>query len=164
MQKVKDLQKRKAAAPLPEPAEDELAYCNCLAVRQAARRVSQFYEQHLAPLGLTASQYSILARLARLGEMTINQLAQAMVMDRTTTGRAVRPLEREGLVRIGAAEDGRKRVLTLTPSGKRRFTAALEAWRQAQAGFEQAFGPAAAKSLRAMMKDVVRAVPETGAK
>ena len=158
------MRKPKETARPPEPADDELAYCKCLAVRQAARRVSQYYEQQLAPLGLTASQYSILARLARLGAMTINQLAEAMVMDRTTTGRAVRPLEREGLVRIGAAEDGRKRVLTLTPMGKKRFAAALEAWRQAQAGFEQAFGPEAAKNLRAMMKDVVQAVPETGAK
>ncbi len=158
------MQKPKDAARLPVPADDELAYCNCLAVRQAARRVSQYYEQQLAPLGLTASQYSILARLGRLGAMTINQLAEGMVMDRTTTGRAVRPLEREGLIRIGAAEDGRKRVLTLTPMGKKRFAAALEAWRRAQAGFEQAFGAEAAKSLRAMMKDVVQAVPETGAK
>jgi DNA-binding MarR family transcriptional regulator len=153
----------KEPAPAPEPAADELAYCNCLAVRQAARRVSQFYESRLAPLNLTASQYSILARLNRLGSMSINELAEAMVMDRTTTGRAVRPLEREGLLRIGAAEDGRKRVITLTAAGKRRFAAALEAWRQAQAEFEHAFGPDAAKSLRAMMKDVVRAVPETGA-
>ena len=54
----------KEPAPVQEPAADELAYCNCLAVRQAARRVSQFYESRLAPLGLTASQYSILARPA----------------------------------------------------------------------------------------------------
>jgi hypothetical protein len=49
-------------------------------------------------------------------------------------------------------------------TGEKRFAAALDAWRQAQGGFEQALGPEAAKNLRAMMKDVVRAVPETGAK
>jgi DNA-binding MarR family transcriptional regulator len=146
-----------------EPTTQELANCNCLAVRQAARRVSQFYESRLAPLGLKASQYSILAKLSRLGPMSINEIAEAMVMDRTTTGRAVRPLEREGLVRIGAAEDGRKRVVALTPAGKKRTAAALEAWRKAQGEFERAFGAEASKNLRAMMKDVVQAVPETGA-
>jgi DNA-binding MarR family transcriptional regulator len=144
----------------PEP---ESAYCNCLAVRQAARRVSQFYASYLAPLGLKSSQYSILSKLNRLGPMSINEIAEAMVMDRTTTGRAVQPLEREGLVRIGSAEDGRKRVVALTPAGKKRTGAALEAWRQAQADFERAFGTEASTSLRVMMKDVVRAVPETGA-
>jgi DNA-binding MarR family transcriptional regulator len=153
----------KEPGPAPEPAADELAYCNCLAVRQAARRVSRFYESHLAPLGLTASQYSMLARLGRLGPMSINEIAEAMVMDRTTTGRAVRPLEREGLVRIGSAEDGRKRVVSLTAAGKKRTAAALEAWRRAQGEFERTFGAEASKSLRAMMKDVVKAVPETGA-
>ncbi len=157
------MQTPKTQVPDLKSAPDELAYCNCLAVRQAARRVSQFYESHLAPLGLTASQYSILARLNRLGAMSINQIAEAMVMDRTTTGRAVRPLERDGLVRIGTAEDGRKRVVSLTAAGKKRAAAALAAWRQAQGEFEKAFGPEAAKGLRAMMKDVVTAVPETGA-
>lgn len=139
------------------------ADCNCLALRQASRRVSQFYEARLAPLGLKSSQYSILARLDRLGAMSINQIAEAMVMDRTTTGRAIRPLERDGLVRIGTAEDGRKRVVSLTASGRRRVNEARNAWRQAQEQFEQALGPEAARSLRAAMSEVVKVIPETGA-
>ena len=144
-----------------EPAL-ELAYCNCLAVRQAARRMSQFYDLHLAPLGLKTSQYSILAKLMRLGPMSINEIADSMVMDRTTTGRAIRPLERDRLVRIGNAEDGRKRVVSLTAAGRRRASEALDAWRQAQEQFELSFGPEAAKKLRAVMKGVVEAVPAAG--
>jgi len=139
------------------------ADCNCLALRQAARRVSQFYEAHLAPLGMKSSQYSILARLDRRGPMTINELAEALVMDRTTTGRAIRPLERDGLVRIGAAEDGRKRVVSLTAAGRKRVNEARDAWRQAQEQFEGAFGLKAAQDLRAALSDVVKAIPESGA-
>jgi DNA-binding MarR family transcriptional regulator len=62
--------------------------CNCLAVRQAARHITQFYEQLLAPSGLRTTQFSILARLRRLGPMTINTLAADLVMDRTTLGLA----------------------------------------------------------------------------
>lgn len=36
---------------------------DCFAVRQAARRISQFYERYLSQAGVTASQYSILALL-----------------------------------------------------------------------------------------------------
>jgi DNA-binding MarR family transcriptional regulator len=146
-----------------DPAAENPSQCNCLALRQAARRVTQFYESRLAPLGLTSPQYSILARLNRLGPLSINEIAAALVMDRTTTGRALRPLERDGLIRTGAAEDGRKRVISLTAAGRRRANEAREAWQQTQAEFERAFGPEAAKNMRATLSDVVKAIPEGGA-
>jgi len=31
--------------------------CTCLAVRQAARRITQFYDQHLAPFWLRTTQF-----------------------------------------------------------------------------------------------------------
>jgi len=145
----------------PEPALD-LTACNCLAIRQAARRVTQLYESYLAPLGLRSSQYSVLARLSRLGPMSINALADGIVMDRTTMGRAIRPLQRDGLVAIGTAEDGRKRVVSLTPAGRARFKKALAQWRKAQKEFELSYGALAAQKLRATMKDVISAVPEMG--
>ena len=141
----------------------ELSQCNCLVIRQAARRVSQFYDAHLAPLGLKTSQYSILSKLNRLGPMSINEIADAMVMDRTTIGRAVRPLERDGFVKVEAAEDGRKRVINLTAAGRERAKEALAAWRQAQKEFELAYGPGAAKKLRTALRDVVKVIPEMGA-
>src|SRR5271155_5616628 len=77
------------------------ADCNCLALRQAARHVSQFYDQFLAPSGLRTTQYSILARLQRKGPMTINALATELGMDRTTLGRNILPLQRDGLIAVG---------------------------------------------------------------
>ena len=80
---------------LPRPED-----CNCFAVRSAARHISQFYDQFLAPIGLRTTQFSILAKLKQRGPLTINALANDMVMDRTTLGRNVLPLERDGLIRI----------------------------------------------------------------
>jgi DNA-binding MarR family transcriptional regulator len=89
--------------------------CNCSAVRAAARHVTQFYDQVLAPAGLRTTQSSILARLNRLGPLTINALASDMVMDRTTLGRNILPLERDGLIRIEATpSDRRAKELHLT--------------------------------------------------
>ena len=80
--------------------------CHCNAIRQGARQVTQFYDRHLAPAGLRTSQYAMLVGLRRLGPISINAFAEAMAMDRTTMGRGLKPLERDGLLAVG---DGRLR-------------------------------------------------------
>lgn len=129
--------------------------CNCLAVRQAARHVSQFYDHCLAPVGLRTTQFSILARLKRLGPMTINALAREMVMDRTTLGRNIQPLQREGLVAaVTGSTDRRSKELHLTAAGAARLAAAIKGWAKAQARFEAVFGAERSRELRAMMRAV----------
>src|ERR1700680_4675244 len=89
--------------------------CNCLAVRQAARHITQFYDQFLAPSGLRTTQFSILAKLRRLGPMTINALAAELVMDGPTLGDNTPPLERDGLITVEPmASDRRSKELHLT--------------------------------------------------
>src|SRR5579871_5559881 len=97
---------RNSAAVSAEP-ERPPEICTCLAVRQAARHVTQFYDQYLAPVGLKTSQFSILSRLRRQGTVTINELAAELVMDRTTLGRNILPLEREGLISIAPGRTDR---------------------------------------------------------
>jgi len=133
----------------------ESTACNCLALRQAARHVTQIYDRYLSSEGLRTTQYSILAKLNRLGPLSINELAKSMVMDRTTLGRAVRPLERDRLLTIGAGEDGRTRSLRLTAKGEARLKAAAPKWREAQKEFEAAFGARHAAGLRDVLQRVV---------
>ena len=123
------------------------AACNSLALRQAARHVTQFYDQFLAPSGLRSTQYSILARLQRRGPMTINALAAALVMDRTTLSRNILPLQRDGLIAVGAGKsDRRSRELSLTAAGTARWRNGLKGWQEAQSRFESAFGAKRAKA------------------
>ena len=75
-----------ATRPLPN-----LTDCNCLAVRQAARYITQFYDRYLVAAGLRTTQYGILVRLKRQGPMSIHALAAELVVDRTTLGRNIRP-------------------------------------------------------------------------
>src|SRR5580692_11477677 len=115
--------------------------CNCFALRSAARHATQLYDQFLAPIGLRTSQFSILAKLKRRGPLTISALAEDMVMDRTTMGRAIQPLERDGLIRIeSAGSDRRVKKVHLTNSGEKRLQKGVKAWSQAQARFEADFG------------------------
>src|SRR5262249_19286798 len=129
--------------------------CNCLALRQAARHVTQFYDGYLAAAGLRATQFSILVRLRRLGPMTINALAEQMVMDRTTLGRNIKPLEREGLIVTRTGEkDRRSKEMHLTPAGAARVRAGVKAWAAAQQRFEQVFGRKRASDMRTMLRNV----------
>ena len=129
--------------------------CNCLAIRQAARHVTQFYDQLLAPIGLRATQYAILTRLRRDGPLAINALAAALVMDRTTMGRNILPLQREGLIEIVSSEvDRRRRELRLSAKGLARQRVAGERWDAAQAGFEATLGRKRSAKMRNMMREV----------
>jgi DNA-binding MarR family transcriptional regulator len=101
-------------------------------------------------------QFSILGKLKRRGPLTINALAEEMVMDRTTLGRNILPLERDGLIRIApAAADRRAKELQLTRAGERRFQAARKGWAAAQARFESAYGTRRAAELRTMLSALV---------
>jgi DNA-binding MarR family transcriptional regulator len=130
--------------------------CNCHAIRQAARHVTQFYDQLLAPSGLRVTQFSILSRLRRQGPMPINALAAALVMDRTTLGRNILPLERDGLIEVAASPvDRRRHELRLTEAGLARQRAAFALWKEAQARFGEVFGDERAASLRGLLREVV---------
>jgi DNA-binding MarR family transcriptional regulator len=129
--------------------------CNCLALRQAARHVTQFYDQFLAASGLRTTQFSILAKLRWLGPLTINALAKEMVMDRTTLGRNILPLEREGLIDIAPGRhDRRSKELRLSEAGRTKLRQASAGWAEAQVRFEAAFGQARSLELRGVLRAV----------
>ncbi len=126
--------------------------CNCSALRQAARHVSRHYDEALAPLGLGLNQFSILARVDRLGPQTIQTLAASLVMDRSTLGHLLRPLQARGLLSLGASEaDRRSRVIALTEAGTELLAMARPLWASAQSRFEHVFGTPAAGELRKIL-------------
>lgn len=141
---------------MPSQNVTPLLPCNCLALRQAARHVTQFYDQYLAPSGLRSTQFSILAKLHGLGAMPINALARELVMDRTTLGRTMLPLEREGLIAIkDGVLDRRSKQLSLTKAGAERLQRAAKLWVAAQKEFEERFGARRAVDLRTLLGEVV---------
>ncbi len=130
--------------------------CNCLAVRQAARQLTQMYENALAGTGLRATQFSVLARLSQIEPATMQTLAEELVMDRTTLSHNLKPLERDGLVAVAVADgDQRVRQLRLTKTGMSTLKAAHQAWLRAQQKFERAFGVDEAAALR---RELARAI------
>ena len=121
-----------------QPVIDE---CHCFMMRRAARRMTQFYDDMLAPVGLRVSQFSLLALVNELGTPTINEMAELLELDRTTAGKNLRPLERSGhVVTLRSEKDGRSRVTKLTEKGRATLKEASILWREAQRMYEAVNG------------------------
>jgi DNA-binding MarR family transcriptional regulator len=129
--------------------------CNCAALRQAARRVTRLYDEALTAVGIGLNQFSILSRIARIGPSSVQQLAQALVMDRSTLGHLLRPLEQRGLVKLSVSrEDRRGRVVMLTAAGRALLSRAHPLWERAQRRFKATFGHEPAVRLRRTLKRI----------
>lgn len=110
----------------------DVRQCMCAALRRADRTITRIYDAILAPSGLHITQFTLLATIAEASPISINHLADLMVMDRTTLTRNLGPLSKQGWIRVEEGEDHRVRVVTLTEEGERVLAQALPLWQQAQ--------------------------------
>ncbi len=106
--------------------------CVCFNLRKTARWITQLYDDALRPTGLRATQFSLLAATNHLGSATITQLADVMVMDRTTLTRNLKPLESQGYIRIHPGQDRRQREVTIRAAGHKVLRQAMPLWERAQ--------------------------------
>jgi DNA-binding MarR family transcriptional regulator len=132
--------------------------CTCGSLRKASRRVSQFYDTALAPVGIKSTQFSILSEVDRgsiEGPVMMCELATAMVMDRSTLGHNLKPLERDDLVTLRlSADDRRKRYVELTRKGRLTLRRSRRLWQHAEGRFEKIFGKESAAELRAVLLNI----------
>ena len=96
--------------------------------RRAAGRLTAFYDEALAPAGLRVTQFSLMRAVMRLERPTISGLAEATGLDRSTLGRNLRVLQRQGLLRLGPGKDERTRVVAMTDAGRMVMDAATPHW------------------------------------
>jgi DNA-binding MarR family transcriptional regulator len=117
----------------PATARAQAQACVCYNTRKVARAVTRLYDDLLRPSGLRATQLTLLMVVEALGEPAITELAEQLVMDRTTLARDLRPMEAAGWVTVTPGADRRTRIVRLTPAGGIALRAALPLWRAAQA-------------------------------
>jgi len=106
--------------------------CLCLTARRKARAITRIYEERLRPHGLRATQFSVLAALALKGPTPISELAEFLVLERTTLTRSAALLERKGWLGRAPSDDAREHRLRITPAGRRKFERAFPAWKETQ--------------------------------
>jgi DNA-binding MarR family transcriptional regulator len=114
--------------------------CACHRMRMAARAVTRLYDEELRESGLRATQVSVLVAIAVDEVMSIAALAKFMGMDRSTLTRNLRPLERDGLVKLGSEGWRRSRTVEITKKGRSRLKDALPLWEKAQAALRRKLG------------------------
>jgi DNA-binding MarR family transcriptional regulator len=123
-------------------------------MRKASRRLSQLYDEALAPSGLRATQYAMLSELERRSKKppTMHELADAMVNGPRALGHNLRPLERDKLISLEVSnEDRRRRHVVLTAQGRAKHREAERLWQIAQGRFEEVYGKSEAADLRAIL-------------
>jgi len=127
------------------------AECLCFRVRRTSRVLTRMYDDALRPLGIHATQLTLLNAIAMVasGGGGIRRLAEALAMDSTTLSRNLRPLVAEGWVELHhAAGGGRSRVARLSRDGERMLERALPLWEAAHARVLEALGEEDALELR----------------
>jgi DNA-binding MarR family transcriptional regulator len=136
----------------------ELGPCVCSQVRKLARKLSSLYDAVLDPADLTITQYSLLANIARAGQLGHTVLAEKVGMERTTLTRNLRPLTRAKLVVAATGQDRRQHLLQLTAAGKRKLVRSLPLWEEAQRQFLSQIGSESLQELRALLASAESAV------
>ena len=87
-------------------------------LRRAHQRHTALFQERMAPLDLTPTQFNALIRVVELGSVTQNQLGRLSAMDPATIQGVVRRLEDRGLVqRRPDPGDRRATLLTATAAG-----------------------------------------------
>ena len=136
---------------------DILDNCACHRVRTAARAVTRAYDEALRPVGLRATQLSVLVAVAADDALSITALARLMGMDRSTLTRNLRPLETEGLIALGLEGWRRSRTLEITRTGRTRLREALPLWEKAQQALRTKLGDRRWDLIRKDLDDLIRA-------
>ena len=102
--------------------------------------VSGIYDEHLAPVGITINQFSLLVSLRRLKTASVSELANNVGLERTTLVRTLKPLLDRGLIEDTSAIGQRNRVLQLTVLGEQTVKQGLPLWDAAQSEMERRIG------------------------
>ncbi|NNL17516.1 MAG: winged helix-turn-helix transcriptional regulator [Boseongicola sp.] len=124
--------------------------CICTNLRAAALAGTDFYDARLRPAGMKVTMFRLLRQIQRTSSPTLTKLADRMGLDRSTLGRNVRVLERQGLVAMSIAKDERSKELFLTTEGVAALNAAIPLWERAQEEMAAILGPETEKLIETL--------------
>lgn len=106
--------------------------CCCFNMRKVMRSVTQFFDRHLESSGIRTTQFTLLVALSTTNAKTLTEIADSLVMDRTTLTRNLKPLEKLNLISITQPLDKRSKGYVLTEKGKELVDKCVPLWQVAQ--------------------------------
>jgi len=125
---------RGAAEPvsITDIAETTAAACLATRVRQLSRIITRVYDDAMRPLGITASQYTLLAQLASRDGITAVEIGHDLDIEKSTLSRNLKRLLALGHIIMDPPAGRRGRGLHLTAKGQAVLKDAYPIWGGAQ--------------------------------
>jgi DNA-binding MarR family transcriptional regulator len=123
----------------------------------AARAVTRAYDAALAPLGLEATQFTLLAAIAANPTRSVTEMADRLALERTSLSRNLAVLKKRGLIVSGASK-GRSVTYAMTEGGQLLLASALPLWRKVQSGLEERIGESNWAETRQNLRQLRRSV------
>jgi DNA-binding MarR family transcriptional regulator len=136
--------------------------CMCGNFRRASRALTQLYENALRPLGLRATQFSILQALSLAGEVPQRKLGEILAMDSTSLTRTLAIMRLKGWITERPGEDRRERLLSLAGAGEKKLALVLPVWEKVQLRLHGELGEQAWGSLLRLTHEVTRKITTQG--
>lgn len=106
--------------------------CCCFNMRKVTRAVTQLFDRHLEEAGIRATQFTLLVALYHNTARTLTEIADRLVMDRTTLTRNLKPLEKMELITTTHTMDKRSKAYILTEKGRALVDRGIPLWQKAQ--------------------------------
>jgi DNA-binding MarR family transcriptional regulator len=117
---------------IAEIAEQTSNGCLASRVRQLSRIVTRVYDDAMRPLGITASQYTLLAQLGQQDGITAVEIGFTLDIEKSTLSRNLKRLLVLSLIDMEPPAGRRGRGLHLTPKGQAMIKEAYPVWQEAQ--------------------------------
>jgi DNA-binding MarR family transcriptional regulator len=140
-----------AHAGVGEIAESTSAACISTRVRQLSRIVTRIYDDALRPLGITASQFTLLTQLAQQDAITAVEIGHSLDIEKSTLSRNLKRLLALGHITMDPPAGRRGRGLHLTPKGEAVIKDAYPVWRDAQSKTVKVMGPESRSTLDGLL-------------
>ena len=129
-----------ARSPRRPEAPPALSDCACFSARNAARAITELYDEALAPEGLRIHQFAMLAAIHTRQGGSMQTIASDLGLDPSTMTRVLRPLVDDGLVDVAPGENRRAKELTLTERGRAKMRTAHPLWQGVQDDLRERLG------------------------
>ena len=136
----------------------------CANLRRASRVLTQLYEDALRPLGLRATQFTVLQALSLAGEVTQGLLGQILAMDSTTLTRTLSTMKRRGWIEQRRGQDLREWRIRLSQGGRDQLKRALPKWRSVQQHIHSQLGNELWEKLFHVTQEVTGVLTGSGEK
>jgi len=138
----------------------EMTSADCLAtrVRQLSRIITRIYDDAMRPLGITASQYTLLTQLASRDGITAVEIGHELDIEKSTLSRNLKRLLALGHLNMDPPAGRRGRGLHLTPKGQAVLKQAYPIWQDAQKRSIAVMGPESRGILDTLLKQAERLI------